>query len=87
MELMALCKPIKKPPRSDERDGELFCGTIEYTITATSNVWYNSGAARANTNVKFYANGVLVKTLSIPEFSSGGGVVTRTATGSGTLEP
>jgi VCBS repeat-containing protein len=27
MELMALCKPIKKPPRSDERDGELFCGT------------------------------------------------------------
>lgn len=29
MELMALCKPIKKPPRSDERDGELFCGTQE----------------------------------------------------------
>ena len=24
---MALGKPIKKPPRSDERDGELFCGT------------------------------------------------------------
>jgi hypothetical protein len=61
-------------------------GTIEYTITATTNVWINSGA-RANTSVKFYANGVLVKTLSIPEFSSGGGVVTRTATGSGTLDP
>lgn len=27
MELLALGKPIKKPPRSDERDGELFCGT------------------------------------------------------------
>ena len=27
MELLALHKPIKKPPRSDERDGELFCGT------------------------------------------------------------
>lgn len=27
MELLALGKPIKKPPRSDERDGDLFCGT------------------------------------------------------------
>ena len=27
MKLLALGKPIKKPPRSDERDGELFCGT------------------------------------------------------------
>lgn len=27
MKLLALHKPIKKPPRSDERDGELFCGT------------------------------------------------------------
>lgn len=28
MELLALGKPIKKPPCSDERDGELFCGTL-----------------------------------------------------------
>lgn len=27
MELLALHNSIKKPPRSDERDGELFCGT------------------------------------------------------------
>ena len=67
--------------------GVSFYCTIEYSITATSNVWYNSGAARANTTVRFYANGTLVKTLSIPEFSSSGGVVTRTATESGTLEP
>ena len=30
MELLALGQPIKKPPRSDERDGELFCGTAEF---------------------------------------------------------
>lgn len=28
MELLALHKAMKKPPRSDERDGALFCGTV-----------------------------------------------------------
>lgn len=32
MELLALCKPIKKPPRSDEGDGELFCGTVPHEM-------------------------------------------------------
>jgi hypothetical protein len=41
MELLALGKPIKKPPRSDERDGELFCGMSSlgtFTGTATIDV-------------------------------------------------
>ena len=33
MELLALDKPIKKPPRSDARDGDLFCGTQLDDIT------------------------------------------------------
>ena len=36
MELLALGKPIKKPPRSDERDGELFCGTLPDSIQFTA---------------------------------------------------
>ena len=33
MELLALGNPIKKPPRSDEGDGELFCGTFGVSAT------------------------------------------------------
>ena len=36
MELLALGKPIKKPPRSDERDGELFCGTLTFETLSTN---------------------------------------------------
>ena len=44
MELLVLHKAIKKPPRSDERDGELFCGT---EATAAERVWYNGGKVYA----------------------------------------
>lgn len=37
MELLALYKAIKKPPRSDERDGELFCGTTAYAAVNKGN--------------------------------------------------
>lgn len=44
MELLALDKPIKKPPRSDERDGELFYGTSQnlLDIKISTLVYYNS---------------------------------------------
>ena len=32
MKLLALNKAMKKPPRSDEGDGELFCGTDELSV-------------------------------------------------------
>lgn len=49
MELLALDKPIKKPPRSDERDGDLFCGTAPSLSTYFK---YNG----ANGNVTFSFN-------------------------------
>lgn len=57
MELLALDKPIKKPPRSDERDGDLFCGTDKlsfyfycYGTSSTGQVQIVS-AAEKKTNI------------------------------------
>lgn len=42
MKLLALGKPIKKPPRSDERDGELFCGTETWEVVSTQAQLYDT---------------------------------------------
>lgn len=71
MELLALDKPIKKPPRSDERDGDLFCGTHSGSF---------SGADLFTINLGFVPSVILMANLTssaqymvayIKEYSSG----------------
>ena len=46
MKLLALGKPIKKPPCSDERDGELFCGTSPIVAENTASFYCNGSSLK-----------------------------------------
>ena len=65
MELLALGKPIKKPPRSDERDGELFCGTTLPPL------YFASGVASYGRNITM-TSGLYTKGTAIIQTVSHG---------------
>ena len=53
MKLLALGKPIKKPPRSDERDGELFCGTVYTAVNKGNGVSFTIPANTLNGDIAY----------------------------------
>lgn len=79
MKLLALNKAMKKPPRSDEGDGELFCGT---NINFATPVGYLHNVT-LNTPITGLTVGKRYLIIALTTSDSGGGAG-RTLTCSGT---